>query len=192
MISKKQLHDFVKKVKPRDLPKHDFFKITVRLGKNLYRNCYDYNISLADFEKLITIYRERDGMKIDSITYSKYQLYQQNQLNLMVLPDGYSLCYHYHNHKYYRYQYKGTYEARLVCCLRTQHSPTQFPTLFKYDNVISVEKLIFPLQDKINLAIFKKVDQEGIITYEATMEIELGADFEKVVEEVKILQKNAN
>lgn len=192
MISKKQLHEFVKRVKPRDLPKHDFFKMSVRLGKNLYRNCYDYNLTLADFEKLITIYREKEGMVPDKIKYNKYQLYQQNQLTLMVLPDGYSLCYHYHHHNYYRYQYKGTYEARLVCCLRSQHHPTQFPTLFKYDNVIAVEKLLFPLEEKIGLAMFKKVDQEGIVTYEATLEIELGADFEKVVEQVKILQKNAN
>ena len=192
MISKKQLHEFVKKAKPRELSKQDFFKISVRLGKKLYNNCYNYNISLADFEKLISIYREKEGMKIDKIKYSKYQLYQQNQLTLMVLPDGYSLCYHYHHHKYYHYQYKGKYEARLVCCIRSQYHPTEFPTLFKYDNVITVEKIIFPLEDKIELAMFKKIDQEGIVTYEVTLEIELGEDFEKVVNQIKILQKNAN
>jgi hypothetical protein len=192
MISKKHLHEFIKKNKPNDLKKNNFFEISVRLGKNLYRNCYDYNISLADFEKLVTIYREKDEIKTDKIKYSKYHQYQYNQLNLIVLPDGYSICYKYNQHKYYRYQYKGTYETRLVCCLRSQHSPMTFPTLFKYDNVIEVEKLIFPLEEKIKLAMYKKVDQEGFITYEVSLEIELGADFEKVVEHIKTLQQNAN
>lgn len=190
MISKKQLQDYVKRRKPRDLPKHDFFQLSVRLGKQMYRNCYDYNLTLADFEKIVNIYR--DHCDTDHIKYTNWSIYQKDQLNLKVFPDGYSLCFHYHHFNSYRYQYKGRYEGRLVSCIRSQHMVDNFPTTMKYDNVIKVEKLMFPLDNKIELATYKKVDQEGIITYEVSLEIELGADFDKVVEQVKMLQKNAN
>lgn len=190
MISKKQLSEFINRTKPKELKKYQFFEIKIRLGRHLYRNCFDYNLSLPTFERLIREYKKVPKQKeIKQEIYSKY--YDKNRV-LIVQDDGYSTCFEYGKMYTSLYQFKGKYESRLTTAVRNQLPPDNFPLKLEYDNIVRVEKITIPFDKKINLQFLKNEEESGDVNYQLSILIEWGADFEVVTELVKKLQKIAN
>lgn len=190
MISNKKINEYFKRIKVKELKKYQSISSSIRFGKPLYRNCFDYNIDISNFEKVIYKYvSEYDQSQFIS---NQYCYYFDGDQKFVVHKDGYAKLYTYSYLKEYPVQFKGKYEGRFVFKIKNKHNVSTFPLKMEYDNIIEVDELLLKMDENISILFKKLFDKDENTTYNISIDFVEGCDYEVLGNAIKKLGQELN
>jgi hypothetical protein len=190
MISNKKINEYFKRIKTKELKKYQSISSSIRFGKPLYRNCFDYNIDISNFEKVLNKYiAEYDQSQFIS---NQYCYYFDGDRKLVIHKDGYGKLYSYSYLKEYPIQIKGKYEGRFIFKIKNKHNVSTFPLKYDYDNITQVDELLLKICDNISILFKRLCDKDKNRTYDISIDFVEGCDYELLEKEIKKLGEGLN
>lgn len=112
-------------------------QILIKIGNQLFEDCFDFSIPKNKYEKLLNIYKSKNKLQ-----YKKYYIYSSFDKNLLIFKNGTNKCYKTLNYffkddKNYRIEYSSKY-----------YLPNDlFQSEYEYDSIYQYHETYFNFND---------------------------------------------